>query len=128
MKCFRPNFMNRLLVFLILIHRNKNRVLHLKTKLSDQSLAWLTSNVPLIFHISCSCSIMRQFPLTTANNCNRTYIIFISFFLALFCNVLLRKTPTTREPEECTWLLATNIHILLVRDSDVIWLQSNKGD
>lgn len=91
-------------------------------KLSDQSLAWLTSNVPLIFHSFLLLFYYETIPTDHTNNCNRTYIIS-SHFSWLFCNVCQKKLPASAEPEECTWLLATNTHILLVRDSDVIWLQ-----
>ena len=125
MKCFRPNFMNRLLVFLIYkINLSKNmRFSCLKDiNFSDQPLAWLTSNVPLIFHIFLLVFYYETTPTDHTNNCYRTYIIS-SHFSWLFCSVCQKKLPASAEPEECTWLLATNTQILLIRDSDVIWLQ-----
>lgn len=76
---------------------------------------------PLFFTFSYSCFIMRQLPMTTPITVTEL-ILFPFIFLGYFALCVKRNSAST-EPEERTWPLAANTNVLLVRSSDVIWLQ-----
>lgn len=78
----------------------------------------------LFFTFSCSCFIIRQFPpLTTPITVTWTILFPLSFFLGYFAMCAKRNSLLPQSLKNTPSLLATNTHILLVRDSDVIWLQ-----
>ena len=117
--------MNRPQVFLkYKINLSKNmRFSCLKdTNFSDQPLASPTLNASLIFYIFLLLFYYETTPNDHTNNCYWTFIIS-SHFSWLFCTVCQKKLSASTEPEERTWPLAANTNILLVRSSDVIWLQ-----
>lgn len=96
------------------------------TSFSEQTVALLALNIPIVFHIFLFLLNGEATPTDHTNNLLRLYY-FPSFFVDILHCVQKRNSAAT-EPKECTWLLTVNAHIFLVRSTGIIRLQkSNKG-